>query len=230
VRAQAPRTPATSNPQLLGARATHPPPVPTPATEPPLLTLWTWTGMLARLDLLPQRNIGRHVQWAPPYDGHQGGSAPYEPSRSHQDWEGSLSSVVEPGLHVGGHVRLPHLARGLILVPDTSPVANDDAAPSSTRLATTHRRPQRAPPKPATPASPRPAANITSQHPGPLAELFEHWWLNYLTRDTSSLGLTYLCLHPPVCWVLSALVKRGVRGSNPSRQLRESSSIAAQMF
>ena len=94
VRVQAPRTPATSNPQPLGTRASHPAPVPTPPTEPPLLTIGTWAGMLAYLDPLPQREIGRHVQRASPYDGHQGGSAPYEPSRSHQDWEGSLSSVV----------------------------------------------------------------------------------------------------------------------------------------
>ncbi len=58
VRVQAPRTPTTSNPQPLSAWATYPAPVPTPPTKPPPLTIWTWAGMLAHLDLLPQREIG----------------------------------------------------------------------------------------------------------------------------------------------------------------------------
>ena len=74
--------------------------------------------MLAHLDLLPQRKIGRHVQRASPYDGHRVDLHPYEPSRSRQDWEGSLPYVVEPPLNDGLHVRLPHLPRALIPVPD----------------------------------------------------------------------------------------------------------------
>src|SRR6266487_1626789 len=50
-------------PALLTPR---PAPVPAPAAEPsPAI----WTCLLAHLDLLPQRNIGGHVQLALPYDG-----------------------------------------------------------------------------------------------------------------------------------------------------------------
>jgi len=117
VRAQAARTPATSNPQLIGARASYPAPVPTPPAEPPSLTRWTWAGMLAHVDLLPQCNIRRHVHWAPPYDGHQGGSAPYEPLGLTRTGRAPFLLLLKLGLHVGRHVRLPHLARGLIPVP-----------------------------------------------------------------------------------------------------------------
>src|SRR5438477_187935 len=66
VRASAPRAAAPPNPQPLRARAARPASVPAPAAEPsPAI----WTCLLAHLDLLPQRNIGGHVQLALPYDG-----------------------------------------------------------------------------------------------------------------------------------------------------------------
>jgi len=61
VRVQASRAPTTSNPQSSCARAAYPAPVPTPPTEPPPITLWTRACMLAYLDPLSQREVGRHT-------------------------------------------------------------------------------------------------------------------------------------------------------------------------
>ncbi len=53
----------------------------------------------------------------------KGGYTPHEPFRSHEDWEGSLSYVVEPQLNDGLHARLAHLPWALIPVPDTAVIS-----------------------------------------------------------------------------------------------------------
>jgi len=60
----------------------------------------------------PTRPADIAIRWT------QGGSAPYELSRSHQDWEGSLSLVVDPVLNDELRLPLPHLPGALISVPD----------------------------------------------------------------------------------------------------------------
>ena len=87
--------------------------------------------MLAHLDLLPQREIGRHVQRATPYDGHQGGSAPYELSRSHQDWESSLSFLLfEPPYMMAATRAFLTCPGPLIPVPDSDPSSIDNGPTS----------------------------------------------------------------------------------------------------
>src|SRR3981081_2737638 len=65
----------------------------------------------------------------------KGGYTPHEPFRSHQDWEGSLSSVVEPApLHEGLQARLAHLPRALIPVPDTAVSAAGLTSPARSAM------------------------------------------------------------------------------------------------
>ena len=76
VRSSAPQAALAPNPESFGAWAADPAPVPTPPAEPPPTIA---ACMLAYLDLLPQREIGRHVQRTPPYDRHRVDLHPMSP-------------------------------------------------------------------------------------------------------------------------------------------------------
>jgi len=66
VRTSASRAATSPNPQPFGARATNPPPIAAPSVQ---LASTIWTRVFAYLDLPPQREVGRDVQPARPYDG-----------------------------------------------------------------------------------------------------------------------------------------------------------------
>src|SRR5258708_1189411 len=82
-----------------------PAPIATPSAEGPSTI---WARVFAYLDLPPQREVGRGVQRARPYDGQRRYTHPTTPSRSWRDWEGSSFSASPSSFSWSAHrVRRP---------------------------------------------------------------------------------------------------------------------------
>jgi hypothetical protein len=107
-----------SNPQPPHARAAYPAPVPTPPTEPPSLTLWIWACLLAHVDLLPQREIGRHVQRTSPYDGHRVDPHPMSSLGLTRTRRAPFVSLLNPSSMMSSAYPCPTYPRPRIPVPE----------------------------------------------------------------------------------------------------------------